>query len=104
MHITYEGKEFTFDLDDVDLTQASIIYDKCGLTLLGLETGLYEGHPAALRAVYWLMLCQSGEVVDIDRVNFKIVKFAKAVDAAAEAEAPADAEPEDPKEPESSPA
>lgn len=93
MHINYDGKEYTFDLEEIDVRQAGIIKDKCGLTLMGLEAGLSEGDPAALRAVYWLMLCQNEEKADIEQVNFKIVKFARAVDAAStteddEAEAP----------------
>lgn len=89
MHLNYEGKEYDFDLEEVTVQQARTIKTSCGLTLLGLENGLEQGDPDALRAVFWLMLCQNGERVDIDRADFKIVKFARAIDAAALAEAEA---------------
>lgn len=82
-HLTYEGKEYKFDLEEITLEQARTMKARCGLTLMGLEAGLGEGDPEALRAVFWLMLTQNGEPqADIDRVNFKIVKFARAFDAA----------------------
>ena len=87
MNIEFEDKEYTFDLDEIDLRQASIIYDKCGLTLMTLELGLSDGNPAAMRAIYWLMLVQSGQDEDIDRLNFKIVKFAHALQVAGEKQA-----------------
>ena len=82
MHLTYEDKEYTFDLEEITVAQAKIMKKSCGLTLMGLEEGLGQGDPDALRAVYWLMLCQNGDPQDIDRVDFKIVKFARAMDAA----------------------
>lgn len=86
-HVKYEGKEYNFDLEDITVQQARTIKSSCNLTLLGLETGLEQGDPDALRAVFWLMLAQNGEVEEIDRVDFKIVKFARAIDAAAIEEA-----------------
>lgn len=83
MKVTYDDKEYDFDLDEIDVRQATIIQDKCGMTLMGLEEGLADGNAHALRALFWIMLVQSGETVDIDRINFKIVKFAKALDKAA---------------------
>jgi hypothetical protein len=86
VNINYEGKDYGLDLDDVDISQATTIYRKFNLTLLGLEVGLREGNPDALRAIYWLMLSQDGQRVNIDNVIFKIVKFANALQAANEAE------------------
>jgi hypothetical protein len=82
LHINYEDKDYTFDLEEIDVNQATIIHRKTGLTLFTLEEGLAKGDPGALRAIFWLMLAQNGENEDIDRINFKIVKFARAVDAA----------------------
>ncbi len=76
MIINYEDHDYAFELDDIDIAQATVIYRKFNLTLLALEAGLREGHPDALRAIYWLMLTQH---VNIDTVNFKIVKFANAI-------------------------
>lgn len=83
MHVTYEDKEYTFDLEEITVAQARTIKASCGLSLMGLEEGLTTGDADALRAVFWLMLCQNGESPDIDRVDFKIVKFARAIDGAA---------------------
>jgi len=96
MKLTDEGKEYTFDLEEITVQQARTIKSQCGITLLGLEEGLENGDPDALRAIFWLMLCQNGEPADIDRVDFKIVKFAKAMDIAAVAEAEAAKATEEP--------
>jgi hypothetical protein len=85
MRVTYEGKEYSFDLEEITVAQARTIKTSCGLSLMALENGLTEGDADALRAVFWLMLCQNGENADIDRVDFKIVKFARAIDEAATA-------------------
>jgi hypothetical protein len=105
MIVEYEGEKLTFDLDEIDVQQATVLKRKLGLTLLSLDAGLTEGDPDALRAVYWLMLVQSGHKgVDIDDVNFKIVKLANAIQDAADkenaekAEGAEDAEGADPKD------
>lgn len=90
MLVHYEDKDYEFDIDDLDIGQASMLKRKYGLTLLSLQKGLLEGDPDALRAVYWLMLAQSGQRVNIDNVQFKIVKFANAIQAAVEAESEKD--------------
>lgn len=94
LHIKYEDKEYTFDLEEITLSQARIMKDRCDLTLMGLEEGLGNGDPDAMRAMYWLMKCQNGEPEDIDRVDFKVVKFARAIDAAQKDEVP-DADPKE---------
>jgi hypothetical protein len=95
MKVNYEGEVLEFDLEEIDVQQATVLKRKLGLTLLGLDQGLSEGDPDALRAVYWLMMVQSGKRVDIDEVNFKIVKLANAIQEAVEAEAKANGEGED---------
>lgn len=82
MKISYEDKEYDFDLDEIDVSQATVIKRKFGLTLLSLESGLREGDPDSLRCLYWLMLTQDGQRVNIDNINFKIVKFANAIQEA----------------------
>lgn len=83
LDINYEGKEYKLDIEEITVQQARTIKSSCGVTLMGLENGLAMADPDALRAMFWLMLCQSGEVQDIDRLDFKIVKFAQALDKAA---------------------
>lgn len=86
MNVNYEGKIYAFDLEDIDIDQATVIKRKFGLTLLSLEAGLREGDPDALRAIYWIMLTQDGQRANIDNVKFKIVKFANAIQQANEDE------------------
>lgn len=96
MLVKFEGKEYQFDLDEITLAQATVIKVHCKLTLIGLEAGLRDGDPDALRAIYWLMLVNSGSPANIDTLDFKIVKFANAVQEASNAE---DVKPVDPTEP-----
>lgn len=86
MLVHYEDKDYEFDIDDLDVVQATMLKRKYGITLLSLQKGLLEGDADALRAVYWLMLAQNGQRVNIDSVQFKIVKFANAIQDAVEAE------------------
>jgi hypothetical protein len=100
MKITYEDKDYSLDLDEMDVSQATTIKRKYGFSLLSLETGLREGDVDALRCVYWLMLSQNGERVNVDNVNFKVVKFAVAVQEASikeaeEAQAKAEQDPKE---------
>lgn len=87
MQVLFEDKEYTLDLDDIDLTQARYIYRQCGLTLKGLRDGATELNPEAMVALYWLMLSQSGTTVDMRKVNFKVMKFMEAVADASQLEA-----------------
>jgi hypothetical protein len=89
MKVEYEGSVYDMDLEEITVRQAKVIKTKCGLSLKGLEDSLQEGDADGLRALFWLMLENSGEHVDIDSVDFKIVKFANAVQAASKAEAEA---------------
>lgn len=93
MKVNYDGHEYEFDLDEIDVNQACIIKAKCNLTLMSLEAGLMQADPHALKAIFWLMLVQSGDTnADIDRINFKIVKFANALQEATKAEEAAEKE------------
>jgi len=80
MKIKFEGEEYTFDLEELTVAQAKVIKVHTGMTLLGLEEGLSRGDPDALRALYWLMHAQSGKSCDIDRADFKIIAFSKALE------------------------
>jgi hypothetical protein len=84
MNITYDGKDYTFDLDEITVSEATVIKRKTGLSLLGIEKGLREADVDALRAIYWLMLKQNGQNVNIDNVDFKVIKYTMALQAANE--------------------
>ena len=86
MKIEYEGETLEFDLEEITLQQATVMYKQLGLTLLKLDTGLIEGNPDALRAVYWLIRTQQGDKVDINEVDFKIVKLSNAIQTAVDKE------------------
>lgn len=79
MQVDYDGAQYSLDLDEIDVVEATYIKVKTGLTLLGLQAGLGEADPDALKALFWLMNKQSGKAVDIERVNFKIMKFIEAI-------------------------
>lgn len=100
MKVMWEDREFEFSLDDMDVQQAKVIKSHCGFTMLGLLEGLRQIDPDAVRAAFWLMHAQSGVPCDIDRVNFKIVDFADALNEATAAEQAiiAEANEGDPKE------
>lgn len=87
MRIEYEGESLEFDLEQLTVRQAMYLKMRLGLTLLGLDQGLVAGDPDALLAIYWLMRTQgSDKPVDIDTLDFKVVKLANAVQTAVEAE------------------
>jgi hypothetical protein len=79
MIVNYDGEEYKLDLDELDLAEAMVIKVKTSMSLMKFQAGLEEMDPDALRALYWLMMKQNGKAVDIDRVNFKVSKFASAV-------------------------
>ena len=82
MKVHFEDRDYTLSLDDITVAQAKVIKVHRGLTLKGLSEGLKELDADALGAAYWLMKVQSGDSADIDRVDFKAIKFAEAVGAA----------------------
>jgi hypothetical protein len=81
MKVTWEDKKYTFDLDEMSVSEAKTIKVHCGLTISQFNDGLWrEMDPDAIRAAYWLMHIQSGDkAVDIDRLDFKAVRFMEAL-------------------------
>lgn len=74
----FEDRDWTLDLDEIDLAQARTIQRNTGLSLVEFTRGaLFEGNPEALAWAYWLMHKQNDErAEDPNRVNFKVSKFA----------------------------
>jgi phage tail tube protein FII len=95
MIIDYDGSEYEFELEDITLPQATRIFKAYNMSLLELEVGMQMGNPNALRAAYWVMLDQNGDKRPLDRLSFKPVKFARALNAAIKAETEAQEEDED---------
>lgn len=86
MKIDFDGKTYDLDPTEIDIDEAMFIKVKFGFSLKGWQEALEESDPAALKALYWLMMKQNGTRVDVDRVNFKVVKFIEAFDQAQKAE------------------
>lgn len=99
MKIEFENREYNLELDEITVAQAKVIKVHRGMTLKSLSDGLNELDPDALVSAYWLMKVQSGETgVDIDRVDFKAVRFAEAIATAVTTEAEESDKAETPKE------
>ena len=79
MLVQFEGQEYQFDIEALDLSEARYIKRNAGLSIKGLMDGLSEMDPDALSALYWLMLKQNGQVQDIGKLNFPLLKFAEAL-------------------------
>jgi hypothetical protein len=103
MLIKYEDQEYEFDIEELTLAQTTRIFKTYGLTLLELEVGMQTGHVDALRAIYWVMLEQNGERIALDRLKFKPVKFARAINAALKDERDAQSEDDEEEATEESP-
>jgi hypothetical protein len=86
--ITFEGRQYPFDLDELTVKQALKIEKHIGGTLVDWENGLNQASAAALQALGWLIFT-GGDSTPIADVEFKIMKLAAAFSAAAEAEATA---------------
>lgn len=80
--VHFEDQDYNFDIEELSLSQARSIFRQTGLTVKGLMDGLSDMAPEALAALYWLMLAQNGQVTDIGKVNFKVMKFAEAMSKA----------------------
>ena len=102
MLVNYEGVERQFDMDEITVQQLKTLFSHMGgMTLASLEQGLQVGDPNSLTAIYWLMLQNNGENVPLDKVDFKVVRFFRALNDAAVAEKQkrdAEAEAKNPKE------
>jgi hypothetical protein len=80
LKITYDGQDYTLDLDDMDVDQARAM-ERFGVkNLKTLEEGLLEGDIGCLQVGYWLMMVQNGEPGSrLERMKFKPMMFAKAI-------------------------
>lgn len=90
MLIKFDDREYEFDAEEIDVRQAMVIKVKTGYSLLQWQAALEQADVDAIKGLYWLMLSQNGITVDIDQVNFKLIKFANAFKEAAKAEREAD--------------
>jgi hypothetical protein len=89
--IDYEGKQYPFDMDDMDIKQALKIEKHIGGTMSDFTDGLLESVRAdCYQALGWLIF-HHGDQTPIADVNFKFGKLSWAFGEAAEKEAKAEA-------------
>jgi hypothetical protein len=85
--IDYEGREYPFDMDDVDVRQSLKIEKHIGGPMGDFTAGLLETvRTDCYQALGWLIF-HGGDSTPIAEVNFKVGKLSKAFAAAAEKEA-----------------
>lgn len=98
LKISYDNRDYVLDLEDLDLVQGRAM-ERLGVpNLKALEEGISAGDLSCLVVAYWVMLQQNGEPgARIERVQFKPIKFIKALGIAAK-KAAEDAEDADPKD------
>lgn len=77
--VSFEGKDYQFDIEELTLNQARYISRNCKLSVRKLMDGLVDLDPEALAALYWLMCDQNGERKEISKVDFPLIKFAAAI-------------------------
>lgn len=82
MNVNYEGTNYTFDLEDLDLRQAKTM-EAIGIkNLQDLQERLGAADLDALTFGFWLMLSQSDKEIPITDVAYKPLKFMKALGVA----------------------
>lgn len=77
MLIHFEDQDYQFEFT-FDLSQSRHIKRVTGLTPRKLIEGLREIDPDAVAAVYFLMKAQNGVAVDMNKINFDVMKFTTA--------------------------
>jgi hypothetical protein len=96
VQIEFEGESLDLDIEGVSLQHAMFIYNKWNLTVLDCLEGLDRLNPKAMSAYYWLAHEQSGKRIDVNQMNFPVIKFMMAIKDGLKA--PAGAEDEVPKD------
>lgn len=90
MRITFEGREWSFDEDEITIRQGVAIHMAYGFTVATWLTALGELDARAVQCAYWLMLQQAGIVQAIADTDCRLVPFMQAYTEARTAEAEAD--------------
>jgi hypothetical protein len=82
--ITFEGRDWEYDEDEVDTKQATVLYMVYKMTLHDWIAGVAKVDQRSLHFTYWLMLQQNGVVKPIADCNPKPIAFAVAYGEARE--------------------
>lgn len=94
MHVEWQGRTYEFDMNAITVSQAYVIKNHTkdpdsfpsGRGLKDFEKGWKEGDPACLQALYWTMLGQNGENVEIRNVDFPVGLYMDAIGEAGKAQ------------------
>jgi hypothetical protein len=89
VEISFEGRTWQFDPDDIDVRQATVLYMTYQLTIMQYNEGFDVLDQRVYHFAYWLMLQQNGVVKPIADCNPKVIDFMAAVTEARVAEAKA---------------
>lgn len=82
MNVEYEGKGYIFDLEDMDTDDAAVM-EAAGIpNLKALGERLVSGERIALQFTFWLMQKQGGAKTRFEAVQFKPLRFIRALDEA----------------------
>ena len=87
MILTYEGKTYEFDLDDLGIDQAIKIEKHIDGPMLEWEQGMVVGRALCVQVLGWLILHGGDLDVPIASVKFKYPKLMTAFSEAGEREA-----------------
>lgn len=88
MIITYDGRDYPFDLDDVTVKQAMAIEKFMGCNFAEWGKRLQSGEDMAARqALGWVILTGGDRSIPIEDTDFKLVALGNALDKAFAAEA-----------------
>jgi hypothetical protein len=88
--ISFEGREWDFDVDSMDVRQATVLYMTYQLTIAQYNDGFDALDQRVYHFAYWLMLQQAGVVKPIAECNPQMIEFMGAVTEARVAEAKAE--------------
>lgn len=78
MRITFEDREWEFDMEAITLKQGVAMHLAYGFNLDAWFEALQETDPRALQCLWWLILQQNGEVVPIKEADCSLIALADA--------------------------
>lgn len=81
MKIEWEGSTYTYEPEDIDIKQATVIKMHTGMGLVSWERACNDMEPAACQALMWVIKAQNGEITSVSEINCKPMKLIMAIGA-----------------------